>query len=35
MARISRRALAALIAVWALIPGGATAADALKEIHID
>src|ERR1700749_3903248 len=35
MARISRRALAALIAVWTLIPGGATAADALKEIHID
>ena len=35
MARISRRALAALIAVWTLIPGGAMAADALKEIHID
>src|ERR1700709_781273 len=35
MVRISRRALAALIAVWTLTPGGATAADALKEIHID
>jgi sulfonate transport system substrate-binding protein len=35
MARISRRALAALIALWILPLGGATAADALKEIHID
>jgi sulfonate transport system substrate-binding protein len=35
MPRISRRALAALIAVSALLPGGAYAADALKEIHID
>src|ERR1700692_453054 len=35
MARISRRALAALMAVSALVPGGAGAADALKEIHID
>jgi sulfonate transport system substrate-binding protein len=32
---ISRRALAAIIAVAALLPGGATAAEALKEIHID
>src|ERR1700748_1577004 len=35
MARISRRALAALIAAAALMPGVARAADALKEIHID
>src|SRR3982074_472464 len=35
MSRISRRALAALIAVSALMPGGAFAADALKEIRID
>ncbi|MEA2866073.1 MAG: sulfonate transport system substrate-binding protein [Bradyrhizobium sp.] len=35
MSNISRRALAALIAVAALMPGGAYAADALKEIHID
>src|ERR1700720_1774124 len=35
MSNISRRALAALIAVAALLPGAATAADALKEIHID
>src|SRR3984957_11110081 len=35
MPRISRRALAAIIAVSALMPGGAFAADALKEIHID
>src|SRR6267143_4680788 len=35
MPRISRRALAAIIAVSTLIPGGAYAADALKEIHID
>jgi sulfonate transport system substrate-binding protein len=35
MTRISRRALAAMLAVAALIPGNADAADALKEIHID
>src|SRR6204780_528023 len=35
MPRISRRALAAIIAVSALMPGGALAADALKEIYID
>src|ERR1700683_42094 len=35
MLKISRRALAAIIAVSALIPGAAFAADALKEIHID
>src|ERR1700675_1280203 len=35
MPKISRRALAALIAVAALMPGIARAADALKEIHID
>jgi sulfonate transport system substrate-binding protein len=35
MARISRRALAASIALWALLPSGANAADALKEIRID
>jgi sulfonate transport system substrate-binding protein len=35
MFRISRRALAAAIAVSALLPGAAFAADALKEIHID
>jgi sulfonate transport system substrate-binding protein len=35
MAGISRRALAASIALWALLPGGAYAADALKEIRID
>src|ERR1017187_1239862 len=35
MSRISRRALAALIAASVLIPGAAFAADALKEIHID
>jgi sulfonate transport system substrate-binding protein len=35
MARISRRALAASIALWALLPGGAYAADGLKEIRID
>ncbi len=33
--KISRRALAAIIAVAALLPGGAYAAEALKEIHID
>src|ERR1700756_1003519 len=35
MFRISRRAFAAAIAVSALIPGGASAADAPKEIHLD
>src|SRR6201998_345662 len=35
MLRISRRAFAAAIAVSALIPGGASAADAPKEIHLD
>jgi sulfonate transport system substrate-binding protein len=35
MSKISRRAAAALIAVSALLPGAASAADALKEIHID
>src|SRR5947199_9920089 len=35
MLKISRRALAAVIAVSALLPGTAFAADALKEIHID
>jgi sulfonate transport system substrate-binding protein len=35
MSKISRRAMAALIAVAALLPGAATAADALKEIRID
>src|SRR5258708_40015149 len=35
MFRISRRAIAAIIAVSALVSGGAYAADALKEIHID
>ncbi len=35
MPKISRCALAAIIAVAALLPGGAYAADALKEIHID
>ena len=35
MSRMSRRALAAFIAVAALLPGAATAADALKEIRID
>src|SRR6201987_6092519 len=35
MFRISRRAFAAVIAVSALIPGGASAADAPKEIHLD
>src|SRR6202158_6104699 len=35
MSRISRRALAALIAASMLVPGGAFAADARKEIHID
>src|SRR4030088_1741553 len=35
MSKISRRALAAALAVSALLPGAATAADALKEIRID
>jgi hypothetical protein len=35
MPRISRRALAAIIAVSTLMPGAACAADALKEIRID
>src|SRR5580693_6684341 len=35
MLKISRRALAAVIAVATLAPGGAFAADALKEIHLD
>src|ERR1700751_1352199 len=35
MSKISRRVLAAFVAVWSLMPGGAFAADALKEIHID
>jgi sulfonate transport system substrate-binding protein len=35
MSGISRRALVGFIAAAALIPGGAQAADALKEIHLD
>ncbi|HVD82765.1 MAG TPA: aliphatic sulfonate ABC transporter substrate-binding protein, partial [Bradyrhizobium sp.] len=35
MPKILRRALAAIIAVAALLPSGAYAAEALKEIHID
>ena len=35
MFRIPRRVVAAIIAVSALLPGGAYAAEALKEIHID
>jgi sulfonate transport system substrate-binding protein len=35
MSGISRRALVGIFAAAALIPGGARAADALKEIHID
>jgi sulfonate transport system substrate-binding protein len=35
MSRISRRALAAIIAGSMLMPGAALAADALREIHID
>jgi sulfonate transport system substrate-binding protein len=35
MLKISRRAFAALTAASMLMPGGAFAADALKEIHID
>jgi sulfonate transport system substrate-binding protein len=35
MPRISRRALAAMIALSAMIPGNTSAADALKEIRLD
>jgi sulfonate transport system substrate-binding protein len=35
MLKISRRALAALVAVWTLLPGAASAAEPLKEIRID
>src|SRR5256885_17263593 len=35
MSKISRRALAAVIAFATLLPGAAFAADALKEIHTD
>src|ERR1700709_2307501 len=35
MSRISRRALIASVAFATLLPGAASAADALKEIHID
>src|ERR1700738_1308060 len=35
MSKLSRRALAAIVAVATLMPGGAFAAEALKEIHID
>jgi sulfonate transport system substrate-binding protein len=35
MLKISRRALAALVAIWTLMPGGASAAEPLKEIRID
>src|SRR6478752_1622705 len=35
MSMISRRAMAAIIAISALLPGTAFAAEALKEIHID
>src|SRR3982075_853841 len=35
MSGITRRTMAAVIAVSALLPGSAFAADALKEIHID
>jgi sulfonate transport system substrate-binding protein len=35
MLKISRRALAAIVAVSTLMPDGAFAAEALKEIHID
>jgi sulfonate transport system substrate-binding protein len=35
MLKISRRALAAIIAVATLVPGAAFATDALKEIHLD
>src|SRR6202789_1218458 len=35
MSNLSRRALAAVVAVAALMPGSTWAADALKEIHVD
>jgi sulfonate transport system substrate-binding protein len=35
MLKITRRALAAMIALSSLVPGAAFAADALKEIHVD
>jgi hypothetical protein len=35
MSKLSRRALVAFVAVAALMPDIARAADALKEIHID
>ena len=35
MSRISRRGLAAMIALLAIAPAGAGATDALKEIRID
>src|SRR6202047_3239878 len=35
MPGISRRALAAVVALCALLPGGTRAVDTLKEIHID
>ena len=35
MSQISRRALTAIMAVSMLMPGAASAADALKEIHLD
>src|SRR3978361_1025810 len=35
MSGITRRTMAAVIAVSALMPGAASAAEALKEIHID
>src|SRR4051795_8486571 len=35
MTKISRRAMAAMMAVGILLPGTAFAADTLKEIHID
>jgi sulfonate transport system substrate-binding protein len=35
MSRISRRAFAAMTAIWAMSPAGASAAEALKEIRLD
>src|SRR4051794_24293380 len=35
MLKITRRALAAIIALTSLVPGAVFAADALKEIHVD
>jgi sulfonate transport system substrate-binding protein len=35
MLKISRRAFAAFVAIWTLMPGGASAAEPLKEIRID